>query len=255
MSQDNNIITQLKRQFNNDAYDMAQKAFSGSGITKLRLIDTTQKFYRYLDDFLTQFESFVAQQGQKIACAKGCSTCCYQAVFLSPFEALYLAENIRKHCTQEEQERIKERVKQKKEATENMSASEYLNYRHACPLLDEKGTCMFHKYRPVACRIYLSEDLKSCREQHQNPTDNKLFAKLYDLPLQTGRAYCEGMNQYFIKHKLSVQEIKFEDALFIALNDEKSLNKWLSKNTLFETKYSAEDLLLFNQFNTQKGMQ
>ena len=136
-----------------------------------------------------------------------------------------------------------------------MSASEYLAYRHICPLLDEQeGACMLHQYRPVACRIYLSGDVKSCIKQHENPGNEKIFAKLYDLPLQTGRAYCEGLNQYFLKYKLGIQEVKFEDSLYRALVNEESMDEWLNGGKLFITTYTEEDFDVFRKFSNQKGI-
>jgi Fe-S-cluster containining protein len=255
MTSPSDFVAQLKQQFYHDAGAMAEKAFKSGGISKFRLFDASHSFYAYLDGFLNQFEAFVKQQDQKIDCKQGCASCCFQTVFMSPFEAIYLAENIRKHLSPETQSDMKARVLQKKEATAKMTASEYLKYRHVCPLLDEKnGSCTMHAYRPVACRIYLSENIESCLLQHENPGKDELFAKLYDLPLQVGRAYCEGLNQYFANKKLKVQEIKFEDALFVALENEKAAEEWIAGKALFETQYSEDDLALFDQFRNRPGL-
>jgi len=255
MANSSDFVAQLKQQFYLDASTMAESAFKTVGISKFRLYDASHSFYGYLDGFLTQFEAFVTQQNQKIDCKQGCSSCCYQAVFMNPFEAIYLAENIRKHCSSEIIEQITKRVIQKKEATAKMTASDYLKYQHACPLLDEKtGSCMLHIYRPVACRIYLSGNVKSCIVQHENPDKTELFAKLYDLPLQVGRAYCEGFNQYFANKKLKVQEMKFEDALFIALENRKATEDWIAGKSVFETQYTDDDLALFDQFKNRPGL-
>jgi Fe-S-cluster containining protein len=255
MTSQSDFVAQLKQQFYLDAAAMAENAFKTVGISKFRLYDASHSFYGYLDGFLTQFEAFVNQQNQKIDCKQGCASCCYQAVFMSPFEAIYLAENIQKHCSLETIEQITKRVKQKKEATAKMTAAEYLKYRHVCPLLDEEnGSCTMHEYRPVACRIYLSEDVKSCLLQHENPEKDELFATLYDLPLQVGRAYCEGLNQYFANKNLKVQEMKFEDALFVALENKKAAEDWIAGKSVFETQYTDEDLALFEQFKNRPGL-
>ncbi len=255
MTNPTDFIVQLKQQFFNDADAMAEKAFKSVEITNFGLYAASHSFYAYLDGFLKQFEAFVIQQNQKIDCKRGCASCCYQAVFMSPFEAIYLAENIRKHLSSEAQSDVKKRILGKKEATEKMTASEYLKYRHVCPLLDEKnGSCIMHEYRPVACRIYLSGDVKSCLIQHENPDKDELFAKLYALPLQVGRAYCEGINQFFANRNLKVQEIKFENVLFIALENEKAAEEWISGNALFETQYSETDFELFERFRNRPGL-
>ena len=44
MNQNEQIVARLRRQFNADAYDMADKAFGGSGISRLRLLDTIHSF-------------------------------------------------------------------------------------------------------------------------------------------------------------------------------------------------------------------
>lgn len=255
MTSQSDFIAKLKQQFFNDAGNIAKKSFKSIGITKFKLYDASHYFYAYLDGFLTQFEDFVKQQNKKIDCKSGCASCCYQAVFMSPFEAIYLADNIKKHLSEQVQSEIMHRVLKKKEATSEMTASEYLSYRHACPLLDEKnGSCIMHAYRPVACRIYLSGDVKSCIIQHENPKNDTLFAKLYDLPLQVGRAYCEGFNQYFANKQLKVQSLKFEDALFVALENEKAADDWIAGKSIFETQYSDDDLALFDHFKNRPGL-
>ncbi len=249
------IIDQLKRQFFKDANDMAKTAFDEAGIRKFRLMDTVHSFYAYLNSFLSQFESLVDQQGQKIACRRGCDTCCFQSVFMSPIEAMYLAEKLRNQLSENQFQDILKRTKAKQEKTQSMSASEYLKYRHACPLLDEEtGSCIMHEFRPVACRIYLSGDLPSCIQQHKHPENPEMFAQLYDLPLQTGRAYCEGFNQYFGGKDLEVQELKFEDALLIAMENPAIIDRWIKGETIFQTDYSDEDIDAFKSYRNRPGL-
>jgi Fe-S-cluster containining protein len=251
---DNNLIEQLSRQFETDGYMLASQSLKHAPIHVSALMESTRNFYAYMDSFLNDFEYFSEKQEHKIDCQKGCSSCCYQAVFITPFEALYAANFIRKHMPKNLQDNILERVKAKHSQTHEMDAKTCLNYRHACPLLDlETNSCMVHTVRPQACRLFLSSDVSSCEASYHNPEKHDIFARLYDLPLKTGRAFCSGYNAWLSEQGLHVDELKLEDAMLEALENPRSADEWVQGYKNFKGHYSNDDFEIFKNHITKPG--
>ncbi|MFO7880447.1 MAG: YkgJ family cysteine cluster protein [Bacteroidales bacterium] len=251
------LIQQLTAQFYQDGVLLAKNHFEKNKekqhFSKDMLLSVSENFYTYLDSFLDDFAWFAKEQNKKIDCKKGCDTCCYQAVFVSPFEAIHTAEYIRQHFSSGQQEKLRKKLQEKHEVTGDMDAATYLAYRHACPFLDENGSCIVHKARPVACRLFLSADVDTCKASHNNPKDISIFARLYDLPLKTGRAFCEGFNQWFADRGALSQNTKLEDAILIAMEHPDAADKWLQGENSFRAKYTDADIQVFSQYMDQAG--
>src|SRR6056297_3118419 len=244
---DKNLIAQLSRQFETDGYTLALQGLSSHPIRISALFKLTRDFYAYIDSFLKDFEYFIEKQDHKIDCQKGCSSCCYQAVFITPFEALYTADFIRKHMPVPIQKQILQRIKSKHNSTHKMDARICLTYREACPLLDTKSnSCMVHAVRPQACRIFLSSDVDSCKASYNNPNQHDIFSRLYDLPLQTGRAFCAGFNSRLSELGLQTDELKLEDGMLEALENRHAADEWLQGKNNFTANYSNDELKIFS---------
>ena len=104
----------------------------------------------------------------QLACANGCSFCCYQPVMVSAAEAFYVATQVPERPDAD--------------AAVRQAASQLLG-RQAdapkvawlrCPLLDGEGSCSVHVVRPLACHAYVSVDVKDCRTSYPQPGDGQV---------------------------------------------------------------------------------
>lgn len=246
------LFEQIVTQFEADGYQHAKK-FDSMPNTLSSFKILVKEEYEYLDAFLGQFIQYTQSQEKRIDCRKGCDTCCHQAVFLSPSEAVYLYAYIKKHLPSDLQDKIYRRTVLKQKKTRNMAAREYLRYRQACPLLDSNtGACMAHITRPVACRIFLSADVNTCEAAHTHPGDVNLFAALYDLPLRAGQALNTGFNQYL--HETGIQSpiMKMEDALLVCFENPQHAREWLDKKDVFNEGVSDTDITYISTYGKVK---
>jgi Fe-S-cluster containining protein len=131
---------------------------------------------------------------------------------------------------------IVERATEKADHTSKLPLDKLLKYKRPCPLLHpEQGFCRAYQARPMACRIYLSSDVKSCKDDLDNPNDDTIFPQLYDMPLRAGRMMNEGFHARLRlnrKDNLQAFENTIEEGLLKAL-DEKALDQWLSGKNVF----------------------
>ncbi len=84
-----------------------------------------------------------------------------------------------------------------------------MKIRAACPFL-EAGCCKVYKARPMACRIYLSASVASCKKEHDQPSDTRNFPGLFDFPLRAGRMINEGFVAWLKQNGLQVSELPLE---------------------------------------------
>ena len=244
------FINQLLVQMYTDGYQIGSQ-LNQDNLSINSLNNVSGQFYEYLDSFLDQFHALLNQQGKLVDCVKGCSSCCNQTVFVSPFEAVFLKDAI-EDLPFAVKEEVLDKIRMKNEASKNMSAKEYLAHRFPCPLLsDFDGSCILHRSRPVACRLFLSEDKKSCVQAHLTPGDVNVFESLYELPLKVGRALCEGFNQALKQLGLEIDEYKFEFAMNKFTKDNLELGKWIEGEKVFNVVYTEEDIAEMKRYSNR----
>ena len=182
-----------------------------------------------IDAFTQRCES----ENIPVGCHMGCQWCCHQAVFATTPEMIVVADYLERRFPKEVVEEIKERARIKEEKLSPLSPAETLQTSCACPLL-RKGSCMVYPVRPMACRIYLSSDEKSCHAKFQNPDDPKAVPALFDFTLKTGRQLNEGFAAALREEGLSVEEHRIEHILLKLLESPDKKNKWLHEATIHE---------------------
>lgn len=170
------------------------------------------EMYNSIDSFIETLSEFAQNQNQPIHCEKGCEWCCHQPVFALSFEMDYLIRHIETNFDTETKNRIKSQAENKVKSFGFLREAELLNAKFPCPLLDD-GACMAYSARPMACRIYLSSDVKSCLRFFNKPEDKNNFPALLSLSLRAGRMMNEGFKaalkisgyetkEYLIEEKL-----------------------------------------------------
>lgn len=233
MTLNNPATSKLSIQFYSDGYNIAKQYLKKNNLSKDSFFQSINNFYQYLEKFISAFSELVLREGQNIDCHKGCCSCCRQAVFVSPFEALYLANYIKTNFSIEDQDVLKLKLLDKQTKAKKLNSKEYLDFYTTCPLLDkETGSCTIYSSRPVACRLFLSKNVQTCKSLYIDK-NKYIYPALYDLPLQVGREFCTGFNRYLTDLGLSVNDLRLEDALLIALSEENITKMWLNNSIKF----------------------
>ena len=155
---------------------------------------------------------------------------------------LYLCSYLREHLDQGEIDKILMRAGKKNEITGKMKASEFLHFKHPCPLLEE-GACMAYPARPLACRTYLSSNVDSCLQEYRHPRNHLSFPALYAFPLQSGRMMNEGISLFLRENKLHVAEFLLESKLGEILRTPDTLLLWTTgMNLNQQNEIGQEDM-------------
>jgi Fe-S-cluster containining protein len=226
---------QLDQAFFKDGYALCNTVLAG-GFTQISFNAAFQTFYKNIDAFIANFLSVAESKGTPCECKKGCNYCCHQTVLVSTPELIYLGSFLNKKYMPQALDKLNERIDKKVSLTEGMPMNKLLKFKKACPLLHSTGGfCMAYQARPLACRIYLSQSVKSCIDDLEHPDDNSIFPMLYDLPLRAGRMMNEGFQARLREgrmNSLQVFENTIEGGLKTVLNNF-SFDQWLSGEKVF----------------------
>lgn len=207
----NSKYNSIEKAFYSDGFKLAMKAL-GSENRKDSINTAIAEMHETIDQLIDSLSIFAKQQNQTIDCKKGCSWCCYQPVFALDYELDYLKSFIEKNFSPDRQNEIKLKAKPKNDKLSKLEGDKLLNSKFACPLL-ENDACSAYEARPVACRIYLSTNLNSCRIFYEDPQNKNSFPALLDFPMKAGRMINEGFKAALKASGASVQEFRIEEKL------------------------------------------
>ncbi len=232
-------FSETDRIFFSDGYRLASHALQkGKSWDALESLYTT--LYEQIDLLTHSFIRRCRTERKKVECRKGCSWCCYQAVFVSGGEILYLGNYLLEHMDKRTEREITEKARQKSQRTAKMKIPELLRHRSSCPLLQEK-CCVVYQARPLACRIYLSSSEHSCYQQYQHPSGTGTFARLYAFPLKAGRMMGEGINARLREEGIINTEWLLESMLTDVLTNPAIIPAWISGKEVFYSPALEED--------------
>ena len=191
------------------------------------------QFYNQLDLLSDSFITNCKNENLTVDCKMGCSWCCYQPVFSLTHEMLLIVNYIRENFDQKRMDEILVRAKKKSALTKNLSHEELLRFKYVCPLL-QNGVCIIYPVRPLACRIYLSSDVETCKARYNNPEDKSLKAALYGFMMDAGKNMNYGFVNGLKEKNLISNESPLEWILEQFLEDNTAFDKWLSGTELHE---------------------
>lgn len=97
-----------------------------------------------------------------VACASGCSSCCYQLVKVTGPEIFRIIQHLRENTLSAESDRIITRVKQLDKATRASNDKSRHMVKKPCAFLDD-GKCSIYKVRPMSCAEFTSYDVVVCK--------------------------------------------------------------------------------------------
>ena len=205
---------------------MAQR-YLDQELSPVQMGEAIEALYTAMDELLEVFLHRAGEEGQPVSCNKGCAWCCYQEVFAITHEFLYLNEYVRKSLSEEDRNAVLERAREKVKISMNKSVEEQLKIRSACPFL-KSDNCMVYEVRPMACRIYLSASVSSCKKEYDNPSDRRSFPGLFDFPLRAGRMMNEGFVAWLKKAGLQVAELPIEQGYSSMISLGQGMKEWLN---------------------------
>ena len=218
-----------------DGYNLCD-IYLSMGFNKKNLFEAQRKLYEIVDELINSFLKRTETEGKPSACRMGCSFCCYQTVLASPYELFYLADFVQKKFRPDALQVIVDRAEEKKSKTSKLKIDKLLKYKQPCPLLHPSGGfCRVYQARPMACRIYLSQSVQSCKDDLDHANDDSIFPQLFDMPLRAGRMMNEGFQARIRKGReenLQAFENTIEEGLLSALPG-KSFDDWLSGKKVF----------------------
>ena len=212
--------------FYRDGYRMAQR-YLDQELSPVQVGEAIKALYAGIDELLEAFLHRASEDGQPVSCKKSCAWCCHQEVFAITHEFLYLSNYVQRHLSEADRNVVLERARDKVKISMNKSVEEQLKIRSACPFL-ESNSCMVYEARPMACRIYLSASVSSCKKEHDHPSDKRSFPGLFDFPLRAGRMMNEGFVAWLKKAGLQVSELPIEQGYSTMVTMGQSMKQWLS---------------------------
>jgi len=207
----NSQIEGIEKAFFHDGYQLAMEVISAN-MKKEVLFNAINKMYKSIDALIDSLLVYARQQNQTIDCKLGCEWCCHQPVFALDYEMDYLQDFISKYFDSETIEQIQQKAKQKQDKLSQLDGDELLNAKSPCPLLNNGG-CMAYEARPMACRIYLSSDVKSCIHFFNEPDDKNSYPALLDTPMRLGRMMNEGFKAALKTNGIETKEYRIEEQL------------------------------------------
>jgi Fe-S-cluster containining protein len=217
---------EIRKIFYRDGYSLAHEHL-GQQATAANLKRAIGQLYQSVDQLLDSFLERSALEGAPADCKKGCAWCCHQEVFAVTHEFLYLHEYALHKLPVKEREGILERAREKVMLTMNKPLEEQLRVRSACPFLNE-GSCMAYEARPMACRIYLSSSVRSCKREHDQPGNPKNIPELYEFPLTAGRMLNQGFVSYLKQMGLQTSELLMEQGYSSMVTFGQTMEDWVS---------------------------
>ena len=99
----------IEKAFYHDGFQLGLKATT-EGFSKPKLLSAIAEMYNAIDSLIESLQVFAQQQGQQIACKKGCEWCCHQPVFAMDYELDFLRAFVENDFVFEEQTQIREKA-------------------------------------------------------------------------------------------------------------------------------------------------
>lgn len=199
-----------------------------------------QKQYIAISELTHSFAKRTYLQNVPIACVKGCSWCCFQPVYLTTQEALLLYEYVMQAFDALQIKIIQSKAESKFKKTRKLTEDKKQYIIHPCPFLVD-NSCSVYPVRPMACRIYLSKDVNSCKKKYDKPGDKSIFPALFDFPLKVGRYMNEGFTAFLKGKGKQIEELTIEEFMVRLFKNPDYYKKWLSVNIKMEKEFKESD--------------
>jgi hypothetical protein len=166
-------------------------------------------------------------RGKKVACAAGCHTCCYQHLYVTTSETIWIAMSL----PADRQDRIATIAAK----VEDMTHTQRYGQRIPCPLLADR-MCSVYDRRPSACRTYLSLSKTACLRDWKRRGDERDHMKHVPLlsdPMMWGQCLAMAADSAFMDAGLEIERIEIARGLELALAPG-AIDRWFAGEKIFE---------------------
>lgn len=211
--------------FYRDGYRLANVHLA-DGVRADKLRAAIKAMYDAVDGLLVAFLHRAMEDGKPAECKNACAFCCYQPVFAVTHELLYLKDFVSKQLSPDKAQLFADRSREKSLLTLNKSPEEQQGITHPCPFL-EHDSCLVYEARPMACRIYLSSSVKSCKRSFEKQERGNDKPELYEFPLNAGRMLNEGFVSGLRQLGLESAELPLEQGYASVLTLGQDFQAWI----------------------------
>ncbi|TAJ12382.1 hypothetical protein DMA11_13065 [Marinilabiliaceae bacterium JC017] len=218
---DKTHLSETDKIFFKDGYNLATQG-TDSALSKKQLLEVIRQQYDAMNELINAISTQAAKQQVPIDCKLGCQWCCHQPIYGISHEFLYLWEYISTKLSDDLRQKVLQKAFDNYQKRGRLQQNELLNSKAPCPLLQD-GACMAYEARPMACRIYMSMSVDSCKTFFEKPDDETNYPALLEFPLQAGRMMNEGFNKGLKAAGLNGRELLMEEGLLIAHNNGETL--------------------------------
>jgi Fe-S-cluster containining protein len=201
----------IEKAFYSDGYKLGMKVVFSNN-SKEVLFEAIKEMYSSIDALIDSLTEFTKTQNQQIDCKKGCEWCCHQPVFALDYELEYLNEFIQNNFDEKVKKQIADRAELKKQKLSLLTEAELFNAKSPCALL-QNGACIAYQARPMACRIYLSNNVNSCLKFFHHPEDKSNYPALLNLTLRCGQMMNEGFKAALKTNGKITKEFRIEEKI------------------------------------------
>lgn len=186
------------------------------------------------------FQQAVAASGKSVACKRGCFFCCYLKVGVKAQEAFVIADFVRSTFTPERIAEVKKQAHENWEKIKGMDASQHLAANLPCPLLKD-GACSVYPVRPMACRQFHAQDVRTCEVSFSHPEDlTSPDSQIPDVKMAVAGAIV-GVAAAFAHAEYDAIAYDLNPALLQALENPKCERRWANRKRAFEATMREKD--------------
>ena len=177
-----------------------------------------------------------------IACAKGCSFCCFSKVVITAPEALRIAAHLRSALGPEALSAVTARIVAADDRTRGLTRARRFEEKIACPLLGDDGSCSVHEVRPLTCAGWTSLDVGACERHFQAEIEGE-SAPVYGLGYEIAGAILAGLAQACADAGLDGALLELTAAVRIALLRPSAGERWRRHLPVFMLAHDAESAI------------
>jgi Fe-S-cluster containining protein len=171
----------------------------------LELVEDIFAFQTELNKKIDEtFPISLQKEGVNIDCQEGCAYCCYGWEVKGNIAEIIVLINSLNSLKLEIRKEIFQKIKEYPKNSQNLE-------NIPCPLLDlENNLCMVYNSRPFVCRLYVSEDVKKCKNKEQIvfPESVEFITKNIKIPSE--EIISDELKPLF-NTKISITSINFDE--------------------------------------------
>ena len=175
-----------------------------------------------------------------LACAAGCTWCCYFTVDVRAAEVFAILDFVERRFTPEERARVYAEVRANSGALKKLGDSERVTQNLKCPFLSE-GRCGIYAARPQSCRNYHATDVAGCQQSYDDPDDMDIDPEFAPGVYQAGVAHVEAFSTAMHDAGYDVDAYELNCALDAALSEPGARERFESRLKPF-TELDGEEV-------------